>query len=157
MIPVDLNVIVLTGLAGGSLERLQLARLAEAGFPGLRRSHGYVFQRLIDGSSTVGQLAKALGITQQGASKQVRELEDLGYVGRVPSPADARVRTIELTTRGRSAVETAREVQAALEAQVYEAVGPEKLAAAREALTAMLTMTGDAARIPSRSVPLGDA
>ena len=42
----------------------------------------------------MGELAEALGVTQQAASKSVLELEKLGYVERQPDLVDSRVRRI---------------------------------------------------------------
>src|SRR5579885_1202213 len=75
-------------------------RIAAAGHPDLRPTHGYVFQHLIPGPSRITELADKLGMTLQGASKLVIELERLGYVTRRPDPADGRNRIVELTERG---------------------------------------------------------
>lgn len=149
----DLNLPTLVALAGGETERLQLDELAARGFPGLRRSHGYLFQHLIDGEPTVTALAAALGITQQGASKQVRELSDLGYVERGAVRADQRVRTVRLTASGRAAIEAARAAQAALEQQLLERVGAEKVAAAKRTLAALLDLAGATGKVRTRSFP----
>ncbi|MEG8275362.1 MarR family winged helix-turn-helix transcriptional regulator [Streptomyces sp. AHA2] len=105
------------GLAAGGAVR---ADLASRGFGDLRMSHGYVFQHLVDGRPTVSDLAAKLDMTQQGASKVVAELERLGYVERLPSPRDARVRHVALTGRGREAVTAARHARERLEARLRE-------------------------------------
>jgi len=76
-----------------------VTRLREEGYDGVKASHGYVVQRLLEDEPTIGGLAAALGITQQGASKQVTDLERLGYAERVPVPGDQRARRVRLTVR----------------------------------------------------------
>ena len=80
-------------------------RLTARGFTGLRFSHGFLVQRLIDAEQPIAALAQALDVTQQAVSKTVSELEGLGYVRRRPDPRDARVRLVSLTDRGRAAVD----------------------------------------------------
>ena len=114
--PATLDVPVLVSLAAGSLQERARAWLAEDGLSGVRPSHGFVFQHLLEGSPTIGELAAALGVTQQAASKVVRELEGLGHVERRPDESDNRVRRVALTGTGRSVVDRSRGHRAALEA-----------------------------------------
>ncbi|MEE1941370.1 helix-turn-helix domain-containing protein [Streptomyces sp. TRM 70361] len=126
--------------------------LAARGFAGLRFSHGYVFQHLVDAHPTVGELAGKLDMTQQGASKTVAELERLGYVERVPDPADARIRRVGLTPRGRAAVEAARAARRALEERFGERSGTRRLAETRALLADLLEELGGTAAVRRREV-----
>lgn len=157
MDPTELDLATLASLTGAGATRLLLDRLAEAGHPGVRVSHGYVFQRLIDGEPTIGALAASLGITQQGASKQVGELEQLGYVERVAADGDQRARRVRLTAAGRAVVEAGRADRARLEAEVVARVGAGPVRAAKEALAALLDLAGLDDRVRTRSVPLPPA
>lgn len=96
--------------AGSAANDWLLDAVHRSGHPALRTVHGYLIQRLLVGSPTVGELAEALGVTQQAASKSISELESLGYVRRVADAGDQRIRRVELTERGRDAVEQARRV-----------------------------------------------
>src|SRR5919108_5838781 len=98
--------------AGYALNDEVQRRLHSAGFKGLRFSHGFLVQHLVAGERSVGELAELMGITQQAVSKTVGELETLGYLERRARAADARVRLVTLTRRGREAIETAREARA---------------------------------------------
>lgn len=51
-------------LLGYAVDGHVLTRLREAGLGGLRVGHGYVVQRLVEGPSTVGEIAASLGVTQ---------------------------------------------------------------------------------------------
>jgi DNA-binding MarR family transcriptional regulator len=127
-------------------------RVEERGFIGLRVSHGFIVQRLIDREQAVWALAESLGVTQQAVSKTVSELGRLGYVRRRPAPDDARVRLVALTDLGRQAVEAAREERAAVEAELRERIGPRRVAAATRVLREVLEVYGATAAVRMRRV-----
>jgi DNA-binding MarR family transcriptional regulator len=97
-------------------------RIAAAGHPDLRPAHGYVFQHLIVGPTRVTELAEKLGMTMQGASKLVVDLERLGYVERRTDPNDGRNRIVSLTARGWAGIEAGREARAAVTAELRAAL-----------------------------------
>src|SRR5690242_13181021 len=100
MEPAEIDLAALTSVAGGGVVRAVIERMAADGLAGIKPSHGYVIQRLVDDQPTISSLAASLGMTQQGASKQVRDLERLGYVERVAVPGDQRARRVRLTDSG---------------------------------------------------------
>ncbi len=149
----DLDLPTLASLAGGGSTRVVLDRIEAAGFAGVKPSHGYVIQRLVDDEPTITALAESLGMTQQGASKQVRDLESLGYVERVAGPGDQRTRRVRLTPLGRRMLEAARRARADLEAEVLEQVGARNVRAAKVVLAALLGAAGLDERVATRTVP----
>ncbi len=102
--PGELDVVLAALFAGLALNEQVTARLHAAGFDDVRFSHGFVFQHLVPGPLPVGELARRMEVSQQAASKAAAELERLGYLERTPDPADARVRRLGLSARGRAAV-----------------------------------------------------
>jgi DNA-binding MarR family transcriptional regulator len=152
----ELDLPTLVSLAGPAVVRQLLARIADEGFAGVKPAHGYVMQRLVEGEPTINELADALGITQQGASKQVADLELLGYVARVAGDRDQRVRSVRLTPAGRALLAAGRRARLDLEAEVTRSVGADVVMAARTALVALLGLTDVAEHITDRSVPLPD-
>jgi DNA-binding MarR family transcriptional regulator len=124
---------LLTALHAGATAAVT-QRLDAAGFADLRPAHGYVFQHLVEGPARVTELARKLGMTAQGASKSVIELERMGYVIRQSDPGDQRNRPVALTQRGWNAIEAARVARAAVNAELMAAAG----ANAAEDLLAML-------------------
>src|SRR6476660_7768983 len=84
----DLDLPTLVTLTGPAIVSRVLQGITDAGYPGVKPSHGYVIQRLVEEEPTIGALAESLGMTQQGASKQVNDLEQLGYVERVGDESD---------------------------------------------------------------------
>ena len=140
-------------LAGDAAADDVVRRLRAAGHAGVRRSHGYLIQVLLDRSPTIGELALDLGVSQQAASKTVGELEDLGYVERRPSPDDRRVRRVVLTGRGHDVVETARRFRRELEDAVRSRIGDDGVEQARQALLVLVDVLGVRERIAGRRIP----
>lgn len=147
-----LDLATLAHLAGNAANEAVLEDFRRAGHPDLRISHGYVFQRLLVGEPTVGELAEALGVTQQAVSKVTRELEALGYVARHHDPADRRITRLALTAKGSEAVETGRRLRSGLERALAARVGEDDLAAAHRVLTALLQVVGGEEAVRNRAV-----
>ncbi|MET0684489.1 MAG: helix-turn-helix domain-containing protein [Solirubrobacteraceae bacterium] len=139
-------------LAGETLGAEVLARVQAAGHPDVRYAHGFLFQVLVPGPRTVGDVAAALGISSQAVSKAVAELEALGYVERRADPADARRRLLALTARGQDAVQAGRDARAALGEELAAAIGPERAAAAAAAIADGLEARGAMDAIRARRV-----
>ena len=139
-------------LAGETLGAEVLARVRAAGHPAVRYAHGFLFQVLVPGPRTVGDVAAALGISSQAVSKAVAELEALGYVERRADPADARRRLLALTARGQDAVQAGRDARAALGEELAAAIGPERAAAAAAAIADGLEARGAMDAIRARRV-----
>jgi DNA-binding MarR family transcriptional regulator len=155
--PVDLAELDLSlaaMLAGLAMAEEVERRLAQAGFADVRFSHGFVFQHLLREPLTVGALARAMGVTQQRASKATSELEELGYVRREVDPTDARVRRLVLAERGHDAVSAAREARAALTAELRERLGARRVSAAERVLREVVIELGSEDAVRARRVRL---
>jgi DNA-binding MarR family transcriptional regulator len=148
--PDELDLPTLAALAGSAANQHLLQRLRDQGYTGVRTSHGYVIQNLIEESPTVGELADRLGVTQQAASKTVVEMEALGLVTRVPDPGDSRVRRVTLAARGQALLAAGRAARGELEQAVEAEVGD--LVAAKRALVSLLAQTGQMAAVLRRRV-----
>jgi DNA-binding MarR family transcriptional regulator len=81
--------------------------LQEAGFDDWTLVQCRVFQRIAPDGSRLTDLADQAQMTKQSAGVLVDQLERLGYVRRVPDPADGRARLIVIEPRGRRAAELA--------------------------------------------------
>ena len=78
-----------------------LARLADEGFDDFREGYGCVFGFIdTERGSRLTNLAERSGLTKQAVGEVVDELEQIGYVTRVPDPIDRRAKLITLTERG---------------------------------------------------------
>ncbi|HET7902489.1 MAG TPA: MarR family winged helix-turn-helix transcriptional regulator [Candidatus Nanopelagicales bacterium] len=149
----DLDLPTAVSLVGAAVDRRVLESLSAAGLHGLRTGHGHVIQRLIAGPSTVGEIADAVGVTQQAVSKTVKELVLLGYVEQSQDPSDRRRRPLALTPAGRRAVTTARRSRTALQDELAAAVPARDLAAAGRVLRQLARALDLDDQVARRSVP----
>ena len=150
----DLDLSLAALLAGFAMADAIEQRMGAAGFDDVRFSHGFVFQHLLREPLTVGALARAMGVTQQRASKAAVELEQLGYVRREVDPDDARVRRLVLTERGQGAVAAAREARGAVVAELCERLGARRVSAAERLLRDVLAAMGAEETVRARRVRL---
>lgn len=148
----DKDLVLWAQLAGELLSAEVLARIRAAGHPDARVSHGFLVQQLVDGPRAVGDVAAALAVTSQAVSKLAGEMERLGYVRRAPAPSDARVRLLELTDRGRDLREAARTARAAIDGELREALGSERVAAAAATLMDAVKARGGMEAVLGRRV-----
>jgi len=98
-------------------------RLAERGFSDFRTAHGTIGQHIADRGSRVTDLARLAQISKPSVVYLVDDLERLGYVERVPDPADGRAKLVLMTERGRRAQDEARNVVAEIERDWERALG----------------------------------
>jgi DNA-binding MarR family transcriptional regulator len=127
-------------------------RLGADGFEDARFADGVVFQHLVSGPVTISTLAERLGVTQQAASKSVVDLEKRGYLSRAQDPADARARQVVLTARGDAVIAAARKHRAALDAELRQALGDDRVEAARSLLVDTINLLGASPALRARAV-----
>src|SRR5687768_5568432 len=153
--PATLDTGTLALFAGLALADAALATISAAGHPDLRFAHGFIVQHLVEGPITVSEIAGRMGVSQQAASKSLKQLADLGYVAIDADPVDRRVRNASLTARGRDAITTAREARATLEKQLEFTFGERRLGDARAVLLDILESHGGTDAIRGRRVRFG--
>jgi DNA-binding MarR family transcriptional regulator len=112
-------------------------RLAERGYPDIRRAHGCVFRWVEPDGTRLTELAELAGHSKQAVGEFVCDLEARGYVERVPDPLDGRAKIIRLTDRGSEAKGVAFEIFAEIESEWAERIGGERVEALRDALEAL--------------------
>jgi DNA-binding MarR family transcriptional regulator len=113
-------------------------RLHEQGYSEIRPGHGCVFRSIDEEGTRLTELAERSGFSKQAVSEVVADLEALGYVQRVPDPADGRAKTITLTERGNDALAAAQRIFADIERRWAEQLGEERIAQLRETVELML-------------------
>jgi DNA-binding MarR family transcriptional regulator len=116
------------------LERTLLARLADAGFKGLRPTHNAVLRYLDEDGTRTSELARRSGLTRQALTQIVDDLERLGYVTRRADPSDRRAKLVVYTGRGRQGFRASRAIIADLERDVQRRLGRERYELLRQAL-----------------------
>jgi DNA-binding MarR family transcriptional regulator len=108
--------------------------LVERGFGDFRPAHGTIGQHIADRGSRVTELAQLAQVTKPTVVYLVNDLERLGYVERIPDPADGRAKLICLTERGVRAQQAAREIVAQVEQDWSEFLGVRDFATLRALL-----------------------
>jgi DNA-binding MarR family transcriptional regulator len=122
-------------------------RLADTPYNDIRISHGCVFGNIDPDGSRLTELAERARMTKQSVGEVTSDLEQRGYVERVPDPSDGRAKIIRLTERGRAAQALGIGLIDDLEQEWGERFGAERVAALREALE---TITSErAAAVPA--------
>ena len=109
-------------------------RLAELGYEGLRTAHGTIGQHIADGGSRVTELAQLAQVSKPTVVYLVNDLERLGYVERVPDPADGRAKLIRMTLRGAEAQRMGTEIVRQIETDWSALLGEGEFAALRDHL-----------------------
>jgi DNA-binding MarR family transcriptional regulator len=150
--PADADLSLASLFTGWALADELQRRLATDGFADARFADGVIFQHLVGGPLTIGALAERLEVTQQAASKSVVDLEKRGYLSREADPADARARLVVLTERGAGVIASARRQRAALDAELGEALGADRIESARILLVDTLRHLGVTPSLRERRV-----
>lgn len=124
------------------------AAFAAAGLEGIRPAQSVALVPLAAGGLHASDLADRLRVSRQAVAQAIAALERHGYVTRGPDPVDARARIIELTARGRQALQVMRSNALALEQRWTEVVGERRLGELRDTLKALLASGAEAAPKP---------
>lgn len=85
-----------------------------------QRWWGVMEQLFEHGPASVGELARALGISHPSVSQTRRSLEQAGLIQATPDPRDARSRRLELSEHGRALYQRLAPVWAAMDAVAVE-------------------------------------
>jgi len=110
--------------------------MGERGWEDARPGHAALFMHIERRSGTrLTELARRSRMTKQGMMLLVDDLEQRGYVRRVPDPEDARAKIVRLTARGRRYVAEARRAVATIEVRLRRDLGQRGYEALQDALT----------------------
>jgi DNA-binding MarR family transcriptional regulator len=112
-------------------------RVAATAYSDIRVSHGCVFGTIDPEGTRLTDLAERAHMTKQTVGEVASDLEQRGYVERVPDPSDGRAKIIRLTERGREAQAVGRGLIDDIEREWAERFGTERIVALREALEAI--------------------
>lgn len=130
-------------VAASGAPRLRAA-FAAAGLDGIRPAQAVALVPLAAGGLHASDLADRLRVSRQAVAQAITGLERHGYVTRVPNPLDARTRTIELTPRGRRALQVMRSNAIDLERRWEQVLGRRRLGEFRDTLQMLLAGQSEA-------------
>lgn len=129
---------VLAARLSDSTQAELFGRLAEQGHPELHPRHGAVLAYLDEDGIRATELARLCGRHKQIVGRLVDELEQLGYVERLPDPADRRAKLIIPTPGGLEAMRLGDEIVARIEQRHAQTTGTRTYAEFRDVLRAMV-------------------
>jgi DNA-binding MarR family transcriptional regulator len=112
-------------------------RLAATDYADIRPTHGCVFGYVDPDGSRLTDLADRANMTKQAVGEVTTDLQQLGYVERVPDPSDGRAKIIRLTARGHQAQALSWDLINEIEREWAERFGAERIAALRQTLEAV--------------------
>ncbi len=122
------------------LESKVLDALREHGHD-LPLSQARVFQRIDPAGSRLSTLARAAQLSKQTVGSIVDQLEQSGYVRRIPDPADARAKLVVVTDLGRELVTISLPVVREVEREWHSRLGPVRTRQLRDALIELREIT----------------
>src|SRR4051794_21039785 len=132
-------------------EREMYPRMHAAGFSDLRPGHGCVFGTITREGARLTVLAERAQLTKQAVGEVVSELEERGYVERVPDPDDGRAKIIRLTARGEAAWTLGHSFLDEIRARWSERYGKERVDGMVELLSEIVMDEASAAAASPRA------
>ena len=111
----------------------------ERGHKGLKGAHSAVLVLLPFEGCRLTELAENARMTKQSMGELVDQLEELGYVERIPDEEDGRAKKIIFTEAGMSIFAHSREVTAHVWKEYASMLGEHRLVAFRRTLDSLLT------------------
>lgn len=100
-----------------------VAKVKKKGFHDLGEPH-FKLTRSMDYAGTgITELARRAGVTKQAMSSLVRSMESMGYLEKIPDPADGRAVLVRYTRRGMRLAKALVQSAEQVENELREAVG----------------------------------
>ena len=133
-LPPDTHIGRLLLQAQRAMTRRGVAKLRERGHERLALAHTALLHHLDVQGLSVTALAERAGMTKQSMRQLVLDLEDKGYVSRVPDPSDRRAAIVTFTKEGRRLMADADQIRTELESECLALLGRERFEALKESL-----------------------
>ena len=110
-------------------------KLKIKGFLDVSPSHGWIFYNTKEEGSRITELAAMAKITKQSMSALVAQLEQSGYVEKMPDPSDKRAWLLILTPKGRKVKQAGQEINYLFEKNWEQKLGKPDYDRLRELLS----------------------
>jgi DNA-binding MarR family transcriptional regulator len=119
-----------------------IAKLRARGHDRLTLAHTALLPHLEMSGTSATVLAERAGMTKQSMGQLVVDLEEKGYVSRVPDPNDRRATLVTFTEEGWRFLRDAREVKKEMETEYLAILGQERLDDLRQSLMSLIEKSG---------------
>jgi DNA-binding MarR family transcriptional regulator len=124
-------------------ERYALAEWRKLGFDDLRLVHLPLIRDLPAEGIRTTEIAEIMRMTKQAVGQLTMELEELGYVVRLPDPTDGRAKLVRYAPRGKELVAIIPQVIMRAEAKIKATVGADDFLILRQALKRLIATAKD--------------
>lgn len=104
----------------------------------VRIAHTTVLPHVDLEGTRLTELARRLGVTKQAAGQVVDELEEMGFLERVPDPNDARAKLVRFSKKGQKAMLEGLQVLGELEGEMRDRIGEAKMRTLHESLAVVI-------------------
>ena len=119
-----------------------IAKLRARGHDRVTLAHTTLLPYLDPEGTSVTDLAERAGMTKQSMRQLVIDLEDKGYIKRIPDPDDRRATLVIFTVEGRRFIEDGYEVKKEIDDEYRALLGEERLEALKGSLKTLIEKTG---------------
>ncbi|MBF4193916.1 MULTISPECIES: MarR family winged helix-turn-helix transcriptional regulator [Mycolicibacterium] len=109
-------------------------RARALGHEKLRPAHARLMVFIDWEGSRISDIAKAQDVSKNAVGQLVTELEEIGYLERVPDPVDGRAKIVRYTDEGRALLADAAAIAEELDAEIGAIIGDKRLAELRRTL-----------------------
>ncbi len=106
----------------------------QLGHRNLQLSHQAIFLHLGLEGARLTDLAERAGISKQAMGQVIDEVEQLGYVERIPAPNDRRAKIVRFTSRGLDLIKTGTEIGVDIQGRYATYISKEKMELLHEIL-----------------------
>lgn len=120
------------------------------GFNDITPRHGAVFAYLDPDGTRASVLSRRSGVHKQIMGNLIDELENLGYVARVPDPADRRAKLVKPTQKGHAQRIAAHDIRNAIEARYRGTLGNHAYEALLASIATLTEAFGTSGNDPAR-------
>jgi DNA-binding MarR family transcriptional regulator len=119
-----------------------IAKLRARGHDRVTLAHTTLLPYLDPEGTSVTNLAERAGMTKQSMRQLVLDLEDKGYIKRIPDPDDRRATLVIFTAEGRRFIEDGYEVKKEIDDEYRAILGEERVEALKGSLKTLIEKTG---------------
>ena len=119
-----------------------IAKLRARGHDRVTLAHTTLLPYLDPEGTSVTNLAERAGMTKQSMRQLVLDLEDKGYIKRIPDADDRRATLVIFTVEGRRFIEDGYEVKKEIDDEYRAILGEERVEALKGSLKTLIEKTG---------------
>ncbi len=116
----------LDNVAGAYHLRLR-DKLLEQGYKGLKLSFSTVMSNMSFGGTRLVDIAEINGMTKQAIGQIANEIEELGYIKRVPDPHDGRAKNLVFTDLGAQLIQDSIVAVEEVKQEFSQLIGEQKI------------------------------